>query len=190
MTIIRSYNACYNDSMHEIIMDIEERGKIYGLPNIGIFENHTNLRVRGEPITALSIVPEHLHCMAFMSEGFTDINVSFHQTEDVGTPKQDLRLDLRVRIKEQGTLSRASLIVAFVFFQQRGWFESTEEATDGERARVWAEQYWPGYEDDAELLLEGLKKVSEYGRWNDGSLVNKEGNTKIPPIDMGIFTFE
>jgi hypothetical protein len=195
MSIIRSYNAFLNDSIHEIIMDIEERGKIYGLPNIGMFENNSNLIVRGEPITSISMMPDDIHAMANIGDGQMasemTINISFYKKRtDLPPGKQEWKCVTRIK-SEQGNLSRASLVMAMMFFDMRGWFDSTEEAVSHERARDWAEKYFPGYEDDAEMLLEGIAKLSvDYNRWSDGTLTNKEGNTKMPGFHHGIFFFE
>lgn len=182
MSIIREPYSRLNDSTHEVVKDIEERGTAYGLPNIGMYESIGFLALDKKPIKSVSLMPEDLHAYSWDETPEKAAGVIIYTREKADTPRPDFTRWMTIALdRDSFCLSRLSLALAGFFFFTRDWFDDVEDFDSDTKVRVWAGRHWPGFEDDAECLIKGLTQAWATERTKDGLLPE--------PFQRGIFTF-
>ncbi len=182
MSIIREEQSRVNDSIHEVIKDIEERGTAYGLPNIGMYESIGFLSIKKKPVKTVSLMPEDLHAFSWDQSKDELAGVVIYTRTDLDTPHPQFKKVLTISLaRDTFTLSRLSLAVAGYFFFVRNWFDDTEEFESETKIRIWADRHWPDYADDLVSLVKGLCWAWATERTKDGSLPES--------FQQGIFTF-
>lgn len=182
MSIIREKNHEINDSIHEVVKDIEERGHAYRLPNVGMHESIGQMLMGGMPVKLISLMPEDLHAFSWDETVSSNGAVCIYKRETKDNPRGEFKKHLTITIQQcDFTLSRLSLAVGGFFFFIRDWFVADADAETEDLAREWAAKYWPGFEDDAVSLVNGLVVVHSIKRGEDGNLPEKH--------QSGIYTF-
>lgn len=156
--IIRAKHWDLNDSIHEVIMDINERMTIHDLPSIGMFETNQAMLIDDAPVTTVSILPEDKHLLAILSHDQSNGSVMvYDMVQEKGNPRKSFKKTLQISyLDNEASLSRVSLIVAGYCFWQRSWFDGKTREENEEKVENFARRYWPGFTDEAIALVQGL----------------------------------